>query len=246
MDLQTKNKKIHFLNNRLKKKKYIFLLLALFTFGVNIFAWFVFTAYTGIQVDANVVSWNVRFLDGSTEVHDALVSVAGLKPGMSEFSKSFTIQNMGEVNAEFHYEINSLTILGRTVDLSNVSDQVDYFQNYYPFSIEFESSKDVISPLDLAHFTIKINWLYEDLDLYYRLNNVYDYDSAFLYYKYVDDQYNQFTTSSSNYLSERDNLYLEKDDADTYFGMKCKEYEDNTGNACLKLDLTLIVNQKNE
>ncbi len=50
--------------------------------------------------------------------------------------------------------------------------------------------------------------------------------------------------NSNNYLALRDNLYLEKDDADSYFGIKCGEYEENTHNACLKLRLSMIVQQK--
>ncbi len=40
------------LQKKFRKKKYLSILLALFTLGVNIFAWFAFSANAGLELDA--------------------------------------------------------------------------------------------------------------------------------------------------------------------------------------------------
>ena len=39
------------------------------------------------------------------------------------------------------------------------------------------------------------------------------------------------------------NLYLEKDDADTYFGERCHTYESSSGEACMIITVKLVAIQ---
>ena len=80
---------------------------------------------------------------------------------------------------------------------------------------------------------------------YYKQDDVYQFDSSFPYYQFSNGIYTLTNVTSSIYNSLKSNLYLEKDDADSYFGMKCHEYEESTGKACLSLTLKLLVRQRN-
>ena len=65
-------------------------------------------------------------------------------------------------------------------------------------------------------------------------------------YTLSNNTYSEFSATPSNYLTNLNNLYLDKDDADTYFGMKCHEYESTSGHSCLEIGLLLRVSQVNQ
>ena len=130
MSLQTRKERLEYLQKKLRKKKYMALLFAFFLLGVNAFAWFVFTTSVGVQVQANVAAWDIRLRDENNQlVEEAVIEVTLMKPGMTTFSKTYTINNVGEVDAAFSYEVESISILGRNVNLSSVVDKEDYCEN---------------------------------------------------------------------------------------------------------------------
>ena len=242
MDLQTRKEKLDALQSRLKRKKFIAILLALFTLSVNAFAWFVFSTHSDYTYDGRVAAWDVQVKEGETIVNDVTVAF-DMKPGMTDVSKSYTINNLGEVDAKVTYSVKSFTLLGRTVDMSGITDEDDYLQNFYPFSVRVSTDRTVVSPQGSAHFNVVIHWDFEDSTAFYGLNNIYDYDETFSYYTKTGSTYNPFAATAANYEANRSMLYLEKDDADTYFGMKCGTYQDTQGLPCLELVLLLTVEQ---
>ena len=244
MDLQTRKEKLDLLNSRLKKKKFMAILLALFTLGVNAFAWFVFSTHSEFEYDGQVASWDIELKEGGQLVNDFIIT-ANMKPGMTTVTKNYEINNLGDVDAKLTYSIESLKIMGRDVDLTGISDPVNYLGTFYPFSVSVSSNKSIINPNSTANFSVIISWDFENAASYYALDSIYDFDSSFTYYKKEGSTYTPFEVAASTYGANRSSLYLEKDDADTYFGMKCGTYQDSSGLNCLEVKILLTVEQNN-
>ena len=51
------------------------------------------------------------------------------------------------------------------------------------------------------------------------------------------------TVTEDSFPTRRLDLYLEKDDADSYFGEACADYESANGAACVKYRIELKVKQ---
>ena len=228
------------------RKKYISILLALFTLGVNIFAWFAFSDTAEVELDGTVASWDVEFRDNNgVETNNFLVSVANMKPGMNNFSQSLTVYNRSDVEAKFVYEIQSFSLFGNSI--TNYGNDIDHFlQSTYPFEISVVPSKNNLGTNDNLSLSINVKWDYESTDpLYFKVQDFYDFDEGFTYYVLNEETYTPVDVTSTNYASLKSTLYLEKDDVDTFFGEKCGAYEDSTSKPCLELDLLLQVQQKN-
>ena len=242
MNLQTRKEKLDALNRRLRHKKVMAILLALFTLGVNVFAWFVFSTHTEFEYDGTVTSWDVQLREGEEVVNDFIVAF-DMKPGMATFQKEYEIDNSGGVVAKMSYTIDSIKLMGRTVDLTDVSDPVEHLRTFYPFVVDITSDKTVIPIGDTATIDVVVDWDFEDSSAYFALNNIYDFDQNFVYYKKNGSNYETFEAASSNYDANRSTMYLGKDDADTYFGMQCGVYQDSTDLPCLEIKLLLTVEQ---
>ncbi len=245
MKEEDRARQIAALSKQLRKRKYFSIMLALFTLGVNIFAWFAFSANVGLTLDATVASWSVNFKDNNdVVVRNVVVEVTKMKPGMSEFTSTVTVENDSDVEADFDYEITSLSILGNVVNIASQANVFQYLSTYYPFAITFTTDKMSLIANDSLHFTAHVTWPFENSSSYYAQNNVYQFDDTFIYYTRSGSTYTPTTVANSTaFLNNIDNLYLQKDDADSYFGMRCNEYETNTGSACLVLTMKLLVTQ---
>lgn len=246
MSEQTNSEVISSLRKRLKRKKYISILLALFTLGVNIFAWFAFSSNASLTLEGTVASWDVYFKDPADGqvYHDTTVALTKMKPGMPDFSKTILVENNSEVTVGFNVVVTSYTLLGHTIDLTTISNPVDYIKTYYPFSVEIVTSGSTIAPNSSLDFTANVKWPYETANRYFAQNEVYDYDQGFIYYKQSGTNYNVFSVpNQSTYNTEKASLFLEKDDADSYFGMQCHTYETNSGQPCLVVGIRLIASQ---
>ena len=236
------------LQKKFRKKKYLSILLALFTLGVNIFAWFAFSANAGLELDASVAAWDVEFKDNMGVIsRDILVEVTKMKPGIDDFNKTIEIESKSDVNSTFSYDVLGLSILGNTIDLSGVGDVEDYLEKFYPYSITFTADKYVLSQNDTVTFEINVVWPFDSATpLYYKQNEVYNYNESFYYFTKSGTTYNPATIASqADFNTNLNSLYLEKDDADSYFGMQCAQYEANTGDPCLVLNMRLLVEQSN-
>jgi len=245
-DRMEKNSQEKYDKIRNTRNKLIFrsLILILFLIGINIFAWFTFISKASLSLTGDVVSWDVEFNSDGSDATVITVDIVDMKPGMTDYEKEVVVHNLGEVIASVDYKIEELKILGSDVDVSDNDTVISKLESYYPFIIKFESTKDDLSTDDYSQFTVKATWSYEE-DKYYQLDELYDFDETFTYYKLSNEEYAADSTiTSSNYITNRSNLYLFKDDADTYFGEKCGEYEESTGNACIQMKIQLVAQQK--
>ena len=234
-----------------KKRKKLLrrsLLLALFVFGVNIYAWFIFLNQSELHVQGNVASWNVTFYDGTEQVQDLVISEK-IYPGMDDYNKTLSIINDGEMSAKFEYYVHELTILGKSFDTTNQTATINKLKDDYPFVFTMSSDKTTIGAGETLNFSIDISWDYEDSGTrpYYKLNNAYDFKSDYTYYTLSGGNYLEATNiDASNFAANRDNLYLQRDDADTYFGEACGVYQKATGKACVTYTIHVVVEQKND
>ncbi len=235
-------------NMQTKRKKLLrrSLLLALFVFGVNIYAWFIFINQSKLDVQGNVASWDVTFYDGDMQVQNLVINEK-IYPGMDDYNKTLTVVNDGEVQASFEYTISDLKILGKTIDTTNQTNVINSLANDYPFSFTMTSTSDTIAAGESIDFSVDIKWNYEDggLKPYYRLTNVYDFKEDYDYYNLVSGSFTKNTTvNASNFNGMRDTLYLQRDDADTYFGEECGTYQKQTSRACVEYHIQVVVQQK--
>ena len=232
------------------KRRSIF--LALFVLGVNAYAWFVFISSASVNVRSNVISWDVNFLDENSEVKDLQILTSDLYPGMDTYTKTIKIKNNSDLRAKFEANIDSINVLGEEVSNSSntYEEKVDYLKNTYPFIVNITYPKDILDKNDSMDLVITIDWPYEKTDAYardyYKLTNQYKYDDSVIYYKLVNNSYVDAGITSANFDSNKLNLYLEKDDADSYLGYSCKTYKDNTAQSCFNFHLVLTVTQINE
>ena len=221
------------------------LLFALFLIGVNIFAWFTYVSEAGLQLEGNISSWDVEFNANGKPTTKVDFYVSDMKPGMLDYSQKVIIHNLGEVSADVSYDIASLSIMGRDVDASNKDEIIRRLNSFYPFSVNLNIDSVIIQPQGYTNFSASLSWDYENQEKFYQLDSLYDYNGEFNYYNLVDGKYvvNDSVTAD-NFNELRNNLYLEKDDADSYFGYACGQYEKNTGKSCLAMKLVLKVTQK--
>lgn len=220
-------------------------LFALFLIGVNIFAWFTYVSKAGLQLEGNISSWDVEFNANGKPTTKVDFYVSDMKPGMLDYSQKVIIHNLGEVSADVSYDIASLSIMGRDVDASNKDEIIKRLNFFYPFSVNLNIDSVIIQPQGYTNFSASLSWDYENQEKFYQLDSLYDYNGEFNYYNLVDGKYvvNDSVTAD-NFNELRNNLYLEKDDADSYFGYACGQYEKNTGKSCLAMKLVLKVIQK--
>lgn len=239
-----KRERIDAIRKSIIRKKYISIVLALFTLGVNIFAWFAFSANASLKLDATIAQWEIEFEEEGVTTHDVVIDITKMKPGMDNYSKTVTVYNYSDVVADFSYEITSIKLLGYTVA---AGDPKTYMRTHYPFKVTFTPSANYIGIDQYISFDALVTWSFDtQTPEYYQMNDsIYQYDSGFVYYINSGGAYTETTVANTSaFNSNRNNLYIQKDDADTFFGMKCAQYETNTGLPCLSLTLRLKAEQQ--
>ena len=235
-------KKLQKSRKRLLLRSFLF---ALFLIGVNIFAWFTYVSKAGLQLEGNISSWDVEFNANGKPTTKVDFYVSDMKPGMLDYSQKVIIHNLGEVSADVSYDIASLSIMGRDVDVSNKDEIIRRLNFFYPFSVNLNIDSVIIQPQGYTNFSASLSWDYENQEKFYQLDSLYDYNGEFNYYNLVDGKYGvNDSVTADNFNELRNNLYLEKDDADSYFGYACGQYEKSTGKSCLAMKLVLKVIQK--
>ena len=75
-----------------------------------------------------------------------------MKPGMLDFKHEVLIHNLGEVPANFSYELNSLVVFGKYVDIGDGTSTLSKFESRYPFIIKTSSTKELLSAGDYLAF----------------------------------------------------------------------------------------------
>ena len=227
-----------------RRKKLIFpLLFILFTLSINAYAWFAFISQATLNVDMSVASWDVDFTENNVVTNSVNVAITDMMPGMLDFSHTVQINNHGDVNADVTYMLTEMKVLGNTINVSNSNQVLTNFRTKYPFVLNVSTSSNTIAPNSSTDFDIDLSWEYENTSKYYKLDNLYTFNPSFIYYLKNGDNYTETTVTSANYNSLRDNLYLYKDDADTYFGEKCGKYEKDNNLPCIEMKFKIVVQQ---
>ena len=164
-------------------------LFALFLIGVNIFAWFTYVSKAGLQLEGNISSWDVEFNANGKPTTKVDFYVSDMKPGMLDYSQKVIIHNLGEVSADVSYDIASLSIIGRDVDVSNKDEIIRRLISFYPFSVNLNIDSVIIQPQGYTNFSASLSWDYENQEKFYQLDSLYDYNGEFNYYNLVDGKY---------------------------------------------------------
>ena len=241
-----------FLQKKRGKIKKRALFFAGFLFCIDVYAWFVFNANVNGNITADVVSWSVNFYENNVEIRDFDVVVDNMKPGMATNTTTIIIRNTSSVEATFSYDIDEMTLFGVEYNIDGVTltsnDVLDKLGTKFPFTTIFSASKtDLSSEDDASIFTATVNWPFESTNAYYKLTNDYIYTPYINYYTYSNSTYTldpEITDENfdSNVTS---GLYVQSDDADSYWGEKCSEYKiANPTSSCLILHMNLTVTQK--
>ena len=225
-----KNNNIY--NNLQKnKKKLIKLSLLVLVLGItiNAFAWLSSNNEATVDTEADVSSWIVRFTDEEdVEVKDVTYNI-WMKPGMDTYKKTITATNEGTTNATVTPELTSLTILGRNIDITEAN-----YQDKFPFTFELNTTPITLAAGGSTNLDFEVNWEFEDTSKYFPANDFYGYYADFIYYTYDGSNYTEDNTvTSDNYNSKKANLYVYKDDIDTYYGQECGTYQNTTSKPCI-------------
>ena len=234
-----------------RRNKLIFksLLLVVFLFGLNTFAWFIYISKVSTDLTASVVSWDITFMDDNNIVEHAILAIPDMKPGMNEYSKKFRIINRSGVDATFKYDIVSMELFGDTYTLANEDyeneDLIALLEDGFPFKVSFLSSTETISQNTTSSFEIAVNWSYEPVDSYVKLNRFYEFDPNLTYYvQSQENTYSVVQVTSSNFENlVTTGLYLQGDVADTYWGEKSADFKAQGGGDSLILNIELEVKQ---
>lgn len=232
-----------FLQSKRKKIKFQSIFLLVLLLGVNAYAWFVYMSNASIEIASSVSTWNVTFFDDTEEVKDLVINTGNIYPGMETFTKQFKIKNKSDTKASFDYKIDSLRILDKDI---TVEDKETYLKELLPFKVQLIPNKTELDKNDSLTFDVSIDWPYESENDYYKVLDLYKYKENFNYYKKTDLGYSKATINEINYLNEIESgLYIESDDADTYFGSECDSYKQTTGSdSCIQFHIKLNVIQK--
>lgn len=234
-------------NKRKARRKTIIrsLLLIAFLLIINTFAWFTYITKADLSINGSVVSWEVSFLDQNSIIKDVNIAITDMKPGMLQFSKTIDIVNNSDVAAKFTYKITSVEFLGTQIFQGEETDVIKQkLEQDFPFSLKIIPGKQELDLKDTSSFQVTMDWTYEE-DKYFKVNSLYTYDSAINYYILANNTYQvDNTVTADNFASKvQTGLYLTKDDADSYFGYACGNYEANTKKPCMDVHVALEVSQ---
>ena len=240
------------LQKRRKKIKMRSILMAGFVLGVNAFAWFVFVSKADVKVNANIISWDVNFSDSSEVISKVEIETTDLYPGMPTYTKEIYISNYSDLAGVFDYDIYSIKVLNNEVVDANTTREssLSYLSETFPFIVRFSSSKTELAKKDSLIFTIYIDWPLEHSDSgareFYRLTEHYKYDPAVTYYNFANGYNPVSNVTESMFDKNKTGYYVEKDDADSFWGITCTNFREETRRPCFSFGLLLKVSQKDD
>ena len=145
-------------------------LISLFFIAVSFIsvtlAWFAYSGVVRGSVDIPVKAWYIQMeKDGHKVSNDIVITLDEIYPGMDTVYETLRIQNLGDSDANLHYEIMSARILGDSENdypITNLEDSLyveDLLSHYFPFNINMSVSKHhVTSGGDEASFDVSVSW----------------------------------------------------------------------------------------
>lgn len=155
----------------IKKIKLRNLIILVVLLAFNTYAWFIYTTKVSLDLTAHVSAWDVQFVSKEGGItSNMLIEVERVCPGMDNFEKIIEVNNRGEVGATLSYEIESLKIMGNTLEVSETSgltseDIENKMKNDYPFKINIEKDDEgLVSGTGDGSFRITVEWPFESGD----------------------------------------------------------------------------------
>ena len=219
--------------------------MAGFLLAVNTFAWFVFITNGDGKINADVIAWDIAFIDEESQTELLDIELEDLYPGMEVYQRYIIVKNKSDLNATFEYELLEISIFGKTYEADNLEDAL---KNDFPFSIEFGHDKIALDKGDYLNFSSSVIWPFEADSDYVKLNKAYEYKDGTTYYTLENGQYVEAYVYPMNFDSLLESgLYVESDDADSYWGEKSITYkEENPEGKAVRLKVKLVVTQNPE
>lgn len=221
-----------------------------FLLVVNTYAWFVFITKIGANVNVSVAKWSIDFRENDNVIQNLDIIVSNIYPDMDTFTKEIDISNQSEVDAKFDAYIEEVNILGRTYTYEeNSFDTQGAYQKIkddYPFDISISPFSYNLDISEQKRFAVSISWPFENPSGYFKVNDLITYSDSYTYYIYNGTSYvkTDISTAEYNSLVANGNLYIDGDDADSFFGSECGKYQQQTGNSCLRMKIKLVVSQR--
>lgn len=155
----------------IKKIKLRNLIILVVLLAFNTYAWFIYTTKVSLDLTAHVSAWDVQFVSKEGGItSNMLIEVERVCPGMDNFEKIIEVNNRGEVGATLSYEIESLKIMGNTLEVSETSgltseDIENKMKNDYPFKINIEKDDEgLVNGTGNGSFRITVEWSFESGD----------------------------------------------------------------------------------
>ena len=155
----------------IKKIKLRNLIILVVLLAFNTYAWFIYTTKVSLDLTAHVSAWDVQFVSKERGItSNMLIEVERVCPGMDNFEKIIEVNNRGEVGATLSYEIESLKIMGNTLEVSETSgltseDIENKMKTEYPFKINIEKDDEgLVSGTGNGSFRITVEWPFESGD----------------------------------------------------------------------------------
>lgn len=155
----------------IKKIKLRNLIILVVLLAFNTYAWFIYTTKVSLDLTAHVSAWDVQFVSKEGGItSNMLIEVERVCPGMDNFEKIIEVNNRGEVGATLSYEIESLKIMGNTLEVSETSgltseDIENKMKTEYPFKINIEKDDEgLVSGTGNGSFRITVEWPFESGD----------------------------------------------------------------------------------
>ena len=211
--------------------------------AINSFAWFVFITDGTGKISADVINWDIAFLDDDGESEMIDVEITDLYPGMPTFTKGIVIMNRSDLDAEFNCNVEKIIAFGKEY---TTEDLISSLEQDFPFKITFGYDNTEIDKGNSLPFNVVINWPFESAVQYYKLNLLYEYINGIKYYQLNGEQYDVVEVNEENFVElVNDGLYVESDDADTYWGEKSVAFKENfPDDSVIRLKVKLTVSQR--
>lgn len=218
------------------------LIMSGFLLAINSFAWFVFISKGKADINADIIAWDIVFLDETEQEETLDIVLSDLYPGMEVFTQKIVVQNKSDLNAKIDYKVEGITVYGEEF----ISD--DYkkaLEEEFPFKITFYYEKETILINEKTKFVVEANWDFESEHAYYKLNSLYPYSDMYNYYVLNGSNYVKIDVAESEYETlVNSGLYIESDDADTYWGEKSVIFKQQYPQiSSISLKVKLIVSQ---
>lgn len=145
------------------------LILLIFLFLVNTYAWFIFSTKVSMGITAHIASWSIHFTAADGEaVTNMTFYVDRVFPGMEEAKQSLNISNTGTEPAVLSYDIEYVRIFDQEYDVEDgytSEDLEELLTDEHPFKFAFIKSAEIIQGVTGAEtFDVTLNWPYESGD----------------------------------------------------------------------------------